>query len=128
MRDAAVQRCCLLSSTHNQEGCLSPSTLLQVLPAQRQTLLFSATMTRTLTELQSQLLTDAYHFQVRQALQQRRTAAAPGTTLCSLVVAWLSLLSAVGQQAAGGAAADASATFFSEPACPPWNHRHKHKP
>lgn len=38
--------------------------LLQVLPAQRQTLLFSATMTRTLTELQSQLLTDAYHFQV----------------------------------------------------------------
>lgn len=49
-----------------------------MLPAQRQTLLFSATMTRTLTELQSQLLTDAYHFQVRRALQQRRTAVALG--------------------------------------------------
>lgn len=45
----------------------STCLLLQVLPAQRQTLLFSATMTRTLTELQSQLLTDAYHFQVGRA-------------------------------------------------------------
>ena len=38
--------------------------ILGALPAARQTLLFSATMTRTLVELQSQLLSDAYHFQV----------------------------------------------------------------
>lgn len=39
-------------------------SILSALPPARQTLLFSATMTRTLVELQSQLLTDAYHFQV----------------------------------------------------------------
>lgn len=40
------------------------AVVLGALPAQRQTLLFSATMTQTLEELQGQLLQDAYHFQV----------------------------------------------------------------
>jgi ATP-dependent RNA helicase DDX49/DBP8 len=40
------------------------AVVLGALPARRQTLLFSATMTQTLTELQGQLLQDAYHFQV----------------------------------------------------------------
>lgn len=37
--------------------------MLQVLPAKRQTLLFSATMTRSLVALQAGL-SDAFHFQV----------------------------------------------------------------
>ena len=40
------------------------AVVLRTLPEARQTLLFSATMTKTLIELQSQLLQDAYHFQV----------------------------------------------------------------
>lgn len=40
------------------------ASILGTLPERRQTLLFSATMTKTLVELQSELLTDAYHFQV----------------------------------------------------------------
>lgn len=40
------------------------AVVLGVLPERRQTLLFSATMTKTLVELQKQLLQDAYHFQV----------------------------------------------------------------
>ena len=43
------------------------AAVLGVLPARRQTLLFSATMTQTLVELQGQLLQDAYHFQVSDA-------------------------------------------------------------
>lgn len=43
--------------------------VLGPLPADRQTLLFSATMTRTLVALQSALLRDAYHFQAYEGLQ-----------------------------------------------------------
>lgn len=43
--------------------------VLAALPAHRQTLLFSATMTKTLVELQKQLLQDAYHFQAYEGLQ-----------------------------------------------------------
>jgi ATP-dependent RNA helicase DDX49/DBP8 len=43
--------------------------IMQILPEERQTLLFSATMTRTLTELQTALLRDAYHFQAYEGLQ-----------------------------------------------------------
>jgi ATP-dependent RNA helicase DDX49/DBP8 len=45
------------------------AAIMQVLPEERQTLLFSATMTRTLTELQTALLRDAYHFQAYEGLQ-----------------------------------------------------------
>lgn len=38
--------------------------ILTKLPAKRQTLLFSATMTRNLAALQKAVLHDAYHFQV----------------------------------------------------------------
>lgn len=43
--------------------------ILSVLPEKRQTLLFSATMTKTLVELQTALLRDAYHFQAYEGLQ-----------------------------------------------------------
>jgi len=39
--------------------------ILTKLPAKRQTLLFSATMTKNLVALQKAVLRDAYHFQVR---------------------------------------------------------------
>lgn len=39
--------------------------ILTKLPAKRQTLLFSATMTKNLVALQKAVLPDAYHFQVR---------------------------------------------------------------
>ncbi|KAI3436614.1 hypothetical protein D9Q98_006031 [Chlorella vulgaris] len=45
------------------------AVVLGVLPERRQTLLFSATMTKTLVELQKQLLQDAYHFQAYEGLQ-----------------------------------------------------------
>jgi ATP-dependent RNA helicase DDX49/DBP8 len=45
------------------------ASIMQILPEERQTLLFSATMTRTLTELQTALLRDAYHFQAYEGLQ-----------------------------------------------------------
>ena len=45
------------------------SEIISVLPEQRQTLLFSATMTRTLVQLQTSLLTNAYHFQAYEGLQ-----------------------------------------------------------
>ena len=38
--------------------------ILSKLPAKRQTLLFSATMTKNLVALQTAVLRDAYHFQV----------------------------------------------------------------
>ena len=50
------------------------AVVLGALPERRQTLLFSATMTQTLVELQKQLLRDAYHFQVGPA--------PPGWLLC----------------------------------------------
>ncbi len=40
-------------------------SILTKLPAKRQTLLFSATMTKNLVALQKAVLRDAYHFQVR---------------------------------------------------------------
>jgi ATP-dependent RNA helicase DDX49/DBP8 len=45
------------------------AVVLQRLPAKRQTLLFSATMTRSLVELQTSLLPNAYHFQAYTGLQ-----------------------------------------------------------
>ncbi|EFN58860.1 hypothetical protein CHLNCDRAFT_48551 [Chlorella variabilis] len=45
------------------------AVVLGALPERRQTLLFSATMTQTLVELQKQLLRDAYHFQAYEGLQ-----------------------------------------------------------
>eukprot|EP00887_Chlorella_sp_A99_P002763 scaffold6.g2763.t1 len=49
------------------------ATVLAALPAERQTLLFSATMTKTLVALQARggtaLLRDAYHFQAYEGLQ-----------------------------------------------------------
>jgi ATP-dependent RNA helicase DDX49/DBP8 len=42
---------------------------LRVLPAQRQTVLFSATMTRTLVTLQKALLRDAYLFKAYEGLE-----------------------------------------------------------
>ncbi|KAL4421690.1 hypothetical protein ABPG77_010634 [Micractinium sp. CCAP 211/92] len=45
------------------------ATVLGALPEERQTLLFSATMTKTLVELQKELLRDAYHFQAYEGLQ-----------------------------------------------------------
>ena len=53
--------------------------ILSVLPAQRQTLLFSATMTRSLVALQSATFADAFHFEVPPAgavLHAPRPAAA----------------------------------------------------
>ena len=44
--------------------------ILTKLPAKRQTLLFSATMTKNLVALQKAVLPDAYHFQVWHLLQQ----------------------------------------------------------
>ncbi|KAK9813201.1 hypothetical protein WJX72_010498 [[Myrmecia] bisecta] len=43
--------------------------IVGMLPAERQTLLFSATMTRSLVALQSAALRDAYHFQAYQGLE-----------------------------------------------------------
>lgn len=45
------------------------ATTLSLLPAQRQTLLFSATMTKSLIALQKSLLSDAFHFQAYDGLQ-----------------------------------------------------------
>jgi len=45
------------------------AVILETLPEERQTLLFSATMTKTLVALQSALLRDAYHFEAYQGLQ-----------------------------------------------------------
>lgn len=45
------------------------AAVLGTLPEERQTLLFSATMTKTLVELQKELLQDAYHFQAYEGLQ-----------------------------------------------------------
>jgi len=66
----AVSPCCAPQVLDEADRLLEPSfeaelaAVLGVLPAQRQTLLFSATMTQTLVELQGELLQDAYHFQV----------------------------------------------------------------
>jgi len=45
------------------------SSILEILPEKRQTLLFSATMTRTLVTLQSALLRNAFHFEAYEGLQ-----------------------------------------------------------
>jgi len=45
------------------------SSILEILPEKRQTLLFSATMTRTLVTLQSALLRNAFHFEGYEDLQ-----------------------------------------------------------
>ena len=45
------------------------AAIISYLPENRQTLLFSATMTKTLVELQTALLQDAYHFQAYEGLQ-----------------------------------------------------------
>lgn len=75
--------------------------ILTKLPAKRQTLLFSATMTKNLVALQKAVLHDAYHFQVclgsclsptsHRDLSQCR----PAGCLCSAASALLSLLHVV---------------------------------
>ena len=47
--------------------------ILTKLPAKRQTLLFSATMTKNLVTLQKAVLRNAYHFQVRLGSQHHIT-------------------------------------------------------
>ncbi len=78
--------------------------ILTKLPAKRQTLLFSATMTKNLVALQKAVLRNAYHFQVRLGscmsptphctLAQRRPAdcCSPVSTLYSASFMLLSLL------------------------------------
>ena len=56
--------------------------ILTKLPAKRQTLLFSATMTQNLVALQKAVLHDAYHFQVCPACSQHYKC------YCSLVLDW----------------------------------------
>ena len=56
--------------------------ILRALPAARQTLLFSATMTRSLVALQAGL-TNAFHFQVRSAVLL--PVPLPAEALCQLL-------------------------------------------
>jgi len=79
--------------------------ILTKLPAKRQTLLFSATMTKNLVALQKAVLRDAYHFQVRlgsclsltspHGLSSKQTSRLPCSSCVDFV---LSLLHVVTKQ------------------------------
>ena len=57
--------------------------IAEALPATRQTLLFSATMTASLVAMQKDVLQDAFHFQVRGTLPKGRICRAKQHMPCN---------------------------------------------